>query len=65
MSTPSSASAAETRGQPAPAAGSAPSADACGAPAVAGSLFVVVAPSGAGKTSLVRALMAQRPDIEL
>lgn len=30
-----------------------------------GSLFVVVAPSGAGKTSLVRALMQERPGIEL
>ncbi len=31
----------------------------------AGSLFVIVAPSGAGKTSLVRALMQQRPAVEL
>ncbi len=31
----------------------------------AGSLFVIVAPSGAGKTSLVRALLNQRPNIEL
>lgn len=31
----------------------------------AGSLFVVVAPSGAGKTSLVRALLEQRPGVEL
>jgi guanylate kinase len=31
----------------------------------AGSLFVVVAPSGAGKTSLVRAMMDERPGIEL
>ena len=31
----------------------------------AGSLFVVVAPSGAGKTPLVRAMMQQRPDVEL
>jgi guanylate kinase len=31
----------------------------------AGSLFVVVAPSGAGKTSLVRAMMEERPDVEL
>ena len=42
-----------------------PVVDAAGTTDVAGSLFVVVAPSGAGKTSLVRALMAQRPDIEL
>lgn len=33
--------------------------------ASAGSLFVVVAPSGAGKTTLVRALLEQRPGIEL
>lgn len=33
--------------------------------AVAGSLIVVTAPSGAGKTSLVRALLQQRPAIEL
>ena len=31
----------------------------------AGSLFVVVAPSGAGKTSLVRALLEQRPGVQL
>jgi guanylate kinase len=31
----------------------------------AGSLFIVVAPSGAGKTSLVRAMMDQRPAVEL
>ena len=31
----------------------------------AGSLFVIVAPSGAGKTSLVRALMDERPAVEL
>lgn len=31
----------------------------------AGSLFVVVAPSGAGKTSLVRALLERRPGVEL
>lgn len=31
----------------------------------AGSLFVVVAPSGAGKTTLVRALLEQRPGVEL
>ncbi len=31
----------------------------------AGSLFTIVAPSGAGKTSLVRALLGQRPGIEL
>lgn len=31
----------------------------------AGSLFVIVAPSGAGKTSLVRALITQRPTIQL
>ena len=30
-----------------------------------GSLFVVVAPSGAGKTSLVRALLELRPGVEL
>jgi guanylate kinase len=30
-----------------------------------GSLFVIVAPSGAGKTSLVKALLARRPQIEL
>ena len=32
---------------------------------LAGSLFVVAAPSGAGKTSLVRALLRVRPTIEL
>ena len=31
----------------------------------AGCLFIVVAPSGAGKTSLVRALLGQRPGVEL
>src|SRR5690606_30996540 len=31
----------------------------------AGSLFVVAAPSGAGKTSLVRALLADRPLLQL
>jgi guanylate kinase len=31
----------------------------------AGSLLVIVAPSGAGKTSLVRALITQRPSIQL
>ncbi|MCP5264904.1 MAG: guanylate kinase [Burkholderiaceae bacterium] len=31
----------------------------------AGSLFVVVAPSGAGKTSMVRALLAEQPGIRL
>jgi guanylate kinase len=31
----------------------------------AGSLFVVVAPSGAGKTSLVHAMMRERPSVEL
>ncbi|MCC7058826.1 MAG: guanylate kinase, partial [Burkholderiaceae bacterium] len=31
----------------------------------AGSLFVVAAPSGAGKTSLVRALLAERPTMQL
>ncbi len=31
----------------------------------AGSLFVIVAPSGAGKTSLVRAMMNERPAVEL
>jgi guanylate kinase len=30
-----------------------------------GSLFIVAAPSGAGKTSLVNALVAQQPDIRL
>ena len=30
-----------------------------------GCLFIVAAPSGAGKTSLVRALLAQRPGVEL
>jgi len=35
------------------------------APAAPGSLFVVVAPSGAGKTTLVRAMMERRPDVEL
>ncbi len=30
-----------------------------------GTLFIVSAPSGAGKTSLVRALIAQMPDLEL
>ncbi len=30
-----------------------------------GCLFIVVAPSGAGKTSLVRALLGQRPGVEL
>ncbi len=30
-----------------------------------GCLFIVVAPSGAGKTSLVRALLAHRPGVEL
>ena len=30
-----------------------------------GSLFVVVAPSGAGKTSLVRAMLEQRPQVEV
>lgn len=34
-------------------------------PPASGSLFVIVAPSGAGKTSLVRALLEQRPEIEL
>ncbi|RMG30617.1 MAG: guanylate kinase [Gammaproteobacteria bacterium] len=33
------------------------------AEAVTGNLFIVSAPSGAGKTSLVRALMARDPDI--
>ena len=33
--------------------------------AAAGSLFVIVAPSGAGKTSLVRAMMEARPGVEL
>ncbi|RMG50273.1 MAG: guanylate kinase [Gammaproteobacteria bacterium] len=32
---------------------------------VHGTLFIVSAPSGAGKTSLVRALIAQMPDLEL
>jgi len=32
---------------------------------MAGSLFVVVAPSGAGKTSLVEALLAREPNIHL
>jgi len=31
----------------------------------AGNLFVVAAPSGAGKTSLVRALLAERPTMQL
>jgi guanylate kinase len=31
----------------------------------AGSLFVVAAPSGAGKTTLVRALLAQQPQMQL
>ncbi len=31
----------------------------------AGTLYVIAAPSGAGKTSLVRALMAADPDLEL
>jgi guanylate kinase len=31
----------------------------------AGSLFIVCAPSGAGKTSLVNALLEREPDIEL
>lgn len=31
----------------------------------AGSLFVIVAPSGAGKTSLVRALLARHPELQL
>jgi len=31
----------------------------------AGSLFVIVAPSGAGKTSLLRAMLAERPAVEL
>jgi guanylate kinase len=56
-------------GQADPTAASIPgtsSAPACGAAGQgAGSLFVVVAPSGAGKTSLVRALMQQRPAVEL
>jgi guanylate kinase len=30
-----------------------------------GCVFIVVAPSGAGKTSLVRALLAQRPGVQL
>jgi guanylate kinase len=34
-------------------------------PTRTGSLFIVVAPSGAGKTSLVNALLAERPGIEL
>ncbi len=34
-------------------------------PDSAGSLFVVAAPSGAGKTSLVRALLADRPLLQL
>lgn len=34
-------------------------------PARAGSLFVVSAPSGAGKTSLVRALLERQPQIQL
>jgi guanylate kinase len=37
----------------------------CGRAARAGSLFVVVAPSGAGKTSLVRALLDREPRIRL
>lgn len=36
-----------------------------GQPQAAGSLFVIVAPSGAGKTSLVRAMMDERPGVEL
>ncbi len=31
----------------------------------AGSLFVIVAPSGAGKTSLIAAMLAERPAVEL
>jgi len=38
---------------------------ASGAVRGAGSLFVIVAPSGAGKTSLVRAMMQERPAVEL
>lgn len=34
-------------------------------PAGRGQLFVVAAPSGAGKTSLVKALLERRPDIEV
>jgi len=34
-------------------------------PSPSGSLFVVAAPSGAGKSSLVNALLAQEPDIKL
>ena len=30
-----------------------------------GSVFLIVAPSGAGKTSLVKAMLAQRPQMEL
>jgi len=38
---------------------------ACRVPMTAGSLFIVCAPSGAGKTSLVNALLEREPDIEL
>ncbi|MGD9599647.1 MAG: guanylate kinase [Steroidobacteraceae bacterium] len=34
-------------------------------PAARGHLYVIAAPSGAGKTSLVKALLARRPDIEV
>ncbi len=60
---------ADRRAQPAApaAAGAAAPGRAAASPIAsgAGSLFVIVAPSGAGKTSLVRALLNQRPNIEL
>lgn len=42
-----------------------PTAPAWQAPGFAGSLYVVVAPSGAGKTSLVRALLGRHPALQL
>jgi guanylate kinase len=42
-----------------------PSADAIASSQAGGSLFIVAAPSGAGKTSLVGALLAERPHIRL
>ena len=43
----------------------APESTAATAPAVLGNLFVIAAPSGAGKTSLVRALVSDDPRLEL